>query len=520
MLATAAAVAVAIVLGSMLTYLAVGSELRGEVDTSLRHQAALFATPPALVRLGERLSGGGQIGLSTGAAKGTVRVGPGPEPAPRGAPALSPAAGPVPIIPPKPGAKVPFATVLGQTPDVATGLALPNPAVALNGPNGYVQLVTPSGAALRPKSAATPLPVDRRVRKVAASGGPSYLRDAEVAGSHVRILTSAVPGGGAVEIARPLSEVDHVLGRMRIILLVLGLGGVALAATLGLLIARTTLAPVRRLMDATEHVASTRDLGRRIEATGSDELSRLAASFNAMLEALQRSVAAVDASVRAQRQLVADASHELRTPLTSLRTNIEVLEEGRELAEPKRAALLSDIHEQIEELTAVMNDVIELARDEQAPRETEPVRLDRLVEECLARARRNGRGVTVAATLEPCTIVGAPDRLARAINNLLDNAITWSPPGAEVEVSLEHGELRVRDHGPGIARADLPHVFDRFYRAAGARGLPGSGLGLAIVRQVAETHGGTVTAATVPDGGALLRLRLPVSAVEAEPQLA
>jgi two-component system sensor histidine kinase MprB len=247
-------------------------------------------------------------------------------------------------------------------------------------------------------------------------------------------------------------------------------------------------------------------MSRRIDARGGDELSRLAESFNTMLAALERSMAA-------QRQLVADASHELRTPLTSLRTNVEVLAGSNGMPSERRRRLLADVVGQLEQLTRLVGDLVDLARDGQAGEEGpfEALRLDELVRGALERASRMHPTCRLEATLEPTLVEGAPARLDRAVANLLDNAVKWSPEGGRIEVVLRDGELSVRDHGPGFAAGDLPNVFERFYRAPAARGLPGSGLGLAIVRQVAESHGGGAFAENAPGGGALLRLRLPVS---------
>ena len=285
----------------------------------------------------------------------------------------------------------------------------------------------------------------------------------------------------------------------------MSVAGILLAAFLGRLATRHAVRPVTDLTEAAEHVARTRDLSRRIEAQGGDELARLAASFNTMLEAL-------DDSQRAQRRLVADASHELRTPLTSLRTNLEVLGTPGALPEADRERLRADLVAQLEELSELVGDLVELARDGEPNGEPhEPLRLDELVAAAVERARRHAPAVEFTADLEPCMVSGARGRIDRAVANLLDNAAKWSPAGATVHVALRDGELTVRDHGPGIAAEDLPHVFDRFYRSTAARGRAGSGLGLAIVRHVAERHGGAVTAEPAPGGGALLRLGLPVS---------
>jgi two-component system sensor histidine kinase MprB len=224
-----------------------------------------------------------------------------------------------------------------------------------------------------------------------------------------------------------------------------------------------------------------------------------------MLDTLERSIAA-------QRQLVADASHELRTPITSLRTNIEVLAESEALPRDERTRLLADVEEQITELGLLVADLIELARGDQPRRDTEDVRLDELVGEAVARARRHAPAVRFEVSLEPAVVEGSRDRLARAVNNLLDNAAKHSPPGGIVEVEAGPDGVRVRDHGAGMAEEDIPHLFDRFYRGVSARGRTGSGLGLAIVRQVAEQHHGSVRAANAPGGGAEFALSLPAIA--------
>jgi len=303
--------------------------------------------------------------------------------------------------------------------------------------------------------------------------------------------------------------VDELLSHLRLILVAICLGGIALAALLGRLVAGAAVLPVKRLTRATEHVAETMDLSGRIRSAGEDEIGRLAVSFNAMLDALEQSMRALDQSVHAQRQLVADASHELRTPVTSLRTNIEILQQAEGMGTEDRRRLLDDVVEQIEELTLLMNDLIELARGEEPRADTEDMRLDVVVSEVVDRARRRAPGTQFDVELEPTVVAGVPARLERAVSNLIDNAVKYSPPGEPVEVRLRGRELTVRDHGPGISEQDLPYVFDRFYRGAEARGRPGSGLGLAIVRQVAAQQGGTVAAEHAPGGGALMRLRLP-----------
>jgi two-component system sensor histidine kinase MprB len=321
----------------------------------------------------------------------------------------------------------------------------------------------------------------------------------------VRILTAPLVDGVAVQAVRSLEEADATLGRLGLLLSLVAAGGVVVATAAGVVVTRTALRPVRRLSETTEDVTRTGDLTRRVEAGGRDELGRLAASFNTMLEALERSLGA-------QRQLVADASHELRTPLTSLRTNVEVLAHSNGLAEEERRRLLQDVVVQLEEMSVLVADVVELARGNEVAVELEPVRLDLLVAEAVERARRHAPGIRFGTELEETLVAAVPSDLERAIGNLLDNAAKWSPPNGMVEVSVRTGEVAVRDHGPGIAERDLPYIFDRFYRAPSARGMPGSGLGLAIVRRVAEAHRGEVSAEPADGGGSRFRLRLPVLA--------
>jgi two-component system, OmpR family, sensor histidine kinase MprB len=399
-------------------------------------------------------------------------------------------------------------------------LLIPPPNVEGESP-GYVQFVASDRTRLRPSSeSGSYLDLTPASLAVAAGRHKEYFSDVRLGGEHYRVLTARMPGflnvSGvpqplAVQVARPLGEVDAALSRLAFILVVISSLGIALGVILGFLITRTAARPVRRLTETAEHVTATGDLAARIEVEGDDEVARLAASFNRMLEALQR-------SVDAQRQLVADASHELRTPLTSLRTNIEVLSRASELDPEDRERLRRDILAQLEEMTALVADLMDLARDGHATTKAfEPVRLDHVVEATVDRIRRRAPGVEFVVRMSPVVVSGVPERLDRAVGNLLDNAAKWSPPNGRVEVDVSDGAVTVRDHGPGIAPEDLPFVFDRFYRSAAARGLPGSGLGLAIVRQVAESHGGSVSAANAPDGGAVLRLWLPSQPVVPAP---
>jgi two-component system sensor histidine kinase MprB len=369
------------------------------------------------------------------------------------------------------------------------------------GPEAYMQVVFPDGHVVARGDEAGLLPADEHTREIARGGEGEELRDVKVDGVHLRVLTAALPNGlGAVQVARPLDEIDRQLDRVVLVLLVVGASGVALGAGLGAIVARTALAPVARFTRRTEELAADPDPSERIEVRGHDELARLARSFNSTLDALER-------SVEAQRGLVADASHELRTPVASLRANIQTLEDAERLPEADRAALRDDIIQELDELTALVADIVELARGAKPGESIDDVRLDEIVAAVVERARaRAGDQLEFSAVLEPTLVRGEPGRIQRAISNLVDNAIKWSPPGAAVELRLAGGELTVRDYGPGFAAADLPHVFERFYRARDARGMPGSGLGLAIVRQAAEAHGGAASAANAPGGGALMRV--------------
>ena len=354
------------------------------------------------------------------------------------------------------------------------------------------------------------MPVDGRAKEIAASGIGSFFSDAHVSGVHLRVLTVGLGARGAAQIARPLTEVDRALRELLVVLLAVGGIGILVAAGLGFVVARAALAPVSRFTRRTEALTANPDLSQRLEIQGQDELARLARSFNATLDALER-------SAEAQRHLVADASHELRTPIASLRANIQVLQDADQLPEADRESLRADIIAELDELTALVGDVVELARGSKPSDVVDDVRIDQIVRALVERAeRRAGDGVTFRVSLQPTVVSGEPERISRAISNLLGNAHKWSPPGGLIEIDLVDGTLTVRDHGAGFDEADLPHVFDRFYRADSARGMPGSGLGLAIVRQAAEAHGGSVSAANAAGGGALVTVSFGPSVVVSE----
>jgi two-component system sensor histidine kinase MprB len=437
--ATALAVATAIVAASALVYVLVRSELRSQVEETLRERAAFVTHEPL-----------------------EIRVDP-------------------------------------DTDDLLLGERGP-PGL---GPGGvFVQAVSSDGRVARGDPRQVVFPVTEATLAAARGQGEAFFSDATVADAHVRMLTVPVGRGYALQLVRPLEEVDRLLHRVGLILVFVALGGIGVAALLGALVARAALAPVRRLTRETEVVTETQDLTHRIDVHGRDELSRLGVSFNTMLAALEE-------SQRAQRQFVADASHELRTPLTSLRTNIEVLARRDDLLPDQREALLRDLTGQLGEMSLLVTNLVELASD---PPEFEPIeiQLDVLTQEAVSRAQRLSPQVVFETDLDDTVVRGVPSRLERAIANLLDNAVKWSPPGGVIDVHVGSGEVMVRDHGPGIDPADLPYVFDRFYRALSARAMPGSGLGLAIVRQVADEHAGSVTIERPGGGGTLVRLRLPV----------
>jgi two-component system sensor histidine kinase MprB len=355
---------------------------------------------------------------------------------------------------------------------------------------------------LGPTLPAFQLPVGPGDLQVVTGTLPEYWRTVNLQGVQVRIYTTRVGESQyTVQVARSLTDTDQTLNRLKLALLLVAGGGVALAAVFGYLIARAGLRPIHRLRQAVDHVTETGDMSQGVPYTGDDELGRLGAHFNRMLGAL-------DQSLRTQRQLVADASHELRTPLASMRTNIEVLQRSPTLVGPDRDRLLKDVVSQVEQLSRLVQDLIDLARGDQSPEGMDEVRLDWIVASAVERAATNWPLVRFDTHLDESVVMGQSGRLDRAVSNLLDNAGKWSPPGTTVEVRVVDHEVTVRDHGPGIDRADLPFVFDRFWRAPAARAMPGSGLGLSIVRQVAETHRGTVAAELPVDGGTLMRLRL------------
>ncbi len=398
---------------------------------------------------------------------------------------------------------------VGQT-DCDHGLGLEGGGPGFGGASGLRQFVTSSGQVC-PSAGNTQLPVDAHVKAVAAAGHGEYYGDVTVSGHRLRMLVMGAPGG-ALQVALPLGDVDNALDHQLLLLALISAGGIAFAALLGILVARTALAPIASFTRRTESAAASAERFEyeRLEVHGNDELARLARTFNTTLDALER-------SVQAQRSLVADASHELRTPIASIRANLQLLRDEALLSPEDRAALRADMIEELDELTRLVGDVVELARGSKLAGELGDVRVDRIAADAVERARRRAPGLNFQASLEPTLVSGDGDRIARAVINLLDNATKWSPEDGSVEVDLKDGTLSVRDHGPGFQEEDLPFVFDRFHRAKTARAKPGSGLGLAIVRQAAEAHGGFVEASNAPDGGALMRIGFGTPLEIAEP---
>jgi len=465
-------VALAVLAAAIGLYVAVRSDLRGEIDTALNERAQPFlapAPPP------------GGAGAGGAGGPGSNAPAPGTGGPPHGG------AG-------KGGGGGGDHDGLGRFP----GSIEPAPFGAAS---GYVQFISPEGAVEVPGgqgASPTKIAITPRDRAIAASGSGRSVTGRSVKGTELRVLTLGIGPRGAVLVARPLTEVEHELSRLLLILALIGGGGIVLAAILGTLVARTALAPIARFTLRTETLTGNLDLSRRLDVEGHDELARLAESFNATLTALER-------SVQAQRHLIADASHELRTPIASLRANIQILGEAERLPADELKGLREDIVEELDDLTALVSDVVELARGAAPDAAADDMRLDHVVETAVRRTERRG-DLSFQLSLEPTLISGQADRVNRAVSNLLDNARRWSPPQGAVEVELRDGVLTVRDHGPGFQESDLPFVFDRFYRAQDARKLPGSGLGLAIVRQAAEASSGFAEAENAPGGGALLRV--------------
>ncbi|WP_030864160.1 sensor histidine kinase [Streptomyces sp. NRRL S-37] len=397
--------------------------------------------------------------------------------------------------------------------DLRTGLCAHDPVTHEQNPFGSsVQLVdTKGGSCLIIGTEEVPLTgADRAVAEGTSTDALHQATGAD--GGQYRVFTYTVPGlrDVAVSAARPLNEVNDSLGNLALVLVFVAGAGVVGAAAAGLWVARTALRPVDELTSAVEHVARTEDLTVRIpvEDDSEDEIARLSRSFNSMTSALA-------SSRDLQQQLIADAGHELRTPLTSLRTNIELLtrseETGRPIPEADRKALLASVKAQMTELAALIGDLQELSRPDtgQHAGRAQIVAWQDVVESALRRARLRGPELTITADIHPWYVRAEPSALERAVVNILDNAVKFSPEGGTVDVRLTDGVLTVRDHGPGIPADELPHVFDRFWRSPSARALPGSGLGLSIVARTVQQAGGEVSLTRADGGGTTATVRLP-----------
>ncbi|KUN21101.1 histidine kinase [Streptomyces antibioticus] len=396
------------------------------------------------------------------------------------------------------------------------------PQTTYNGPRGtYSQALTSSGVVCLLGNSEGEVKItdaDKKVIKNEHNGRGIVRNGSTTDGTPVRVMTTPLKlqnqltgetSNAAFVVAVPLKGTQNTLNELSLILLLVSGIGVLGAGAAGLAVARAGLRPVDKLTEAVEHVARTEDLSVRIpvEDDAEDEVARLSRSFNSMTSSLA-------SSRELQQQLIADAGHELRTPLTSLRTNIELLtrseETGRPIPEADRKALLASVKAQMTELAALIGGLQELSRSEgQRGERVQVVSLEDAVESALRRARLRGPELTINAHLEPWFSRAEPAALERAVVNILDNAVKFSPAGGTIDVRLEGGVLTVRDHGPGIPADELPHVFDRFWRSPSARALPGSGLGLSIVARTVEQAGGQVTLGRADGGGTIATVRLP-----------
>jgi len=367
-------------------------------------------------------------------------------------------------------------------------------------PAAAAQLVSDSGTVTACIDGAPTLPIDDQATSLAARS--VELRTVSINGGSYRLLSTPWHDGGTLQIARELSESDALLGQLRMRLVVIVMAATALAAALGWAVATRLARPIVRLRDATSRIATTLDLSTPIEVSASGEVGSLAASFTAM-------VAALDRSQEQQRRLVSDASHEMRTPLTSLHSNVELIRQIERLPVGERQEVIDDVLEDVDELSTLLSELVELASDLAAAEPDEPVALGNLARTVALRTMRRSDRQVLVDDIAALEVIGRPRQLERAINNLVDNAVKYSPDGTPVEVHVSSGTVVVRDRGPGIPDEDLQRVFDRFYRAVGSRSEPGSGLGLAIVQEIVRSHGGQVFARNRDGGGAEVGFTLP-----------
>lgn len=345
------------------------------------------------------------------------------------------------------------------------------------------------------------LPIGQTEQAVYDGEAIYALRTVPVEDDNLRMLTASTPTG-VIQIARSLAEVDNSLSGLAYVLRMAAVVGVLLAGAVGYLIARGAARPIGQLAAAAEHVAETQELAARIDVRRTDEVGRLAGSFNAML-------AALESSREQQRRLVHDAGHELRTPLTAIRTNIELLARVDSIPAEEREQMIADVDSEIQELSGLVTELVDLAAAPPTmPESIEEVSLGDVAERVADRYRRRTEN-NIIVKADDSVVLGRTASLERAVGNLLDNAVKWSPPDAPIDVTVEDGTVTVTDRGPGIDEEDKPLVFERFYRATKARAAPGSGLGLSIVAKVVTDHGGEAFVGD-SESGAVVGFRLPV----------
>ena len=371
-------------------------------------------------------------------------------------------------------------------------------------PDAVTQILDAQGRVHSSIKGQPSLPIDAHDRQLAQHGGHRHFRNVTVKDVPYRVLTVALPGGGAAQIGRNIQAAQDVLSTLDARLLLIALAGTVVAASLAWVIARRTVRPIEELTQTATYVAETQDLANPIEIDRRDELGRLASSFNTMLQALHT-------SREQQKRLVLDASHELRTPLTALRTNIDLLRRARSFDDTQRAELLTETDLELRELTDLVGELVDLATDTRSEEPLQSIDLAELVDRVVIRhRRRTGREITLEVN-QPAAVNGRVALLERAVSNLVENALKFSPQDTPIEVVVDGSHVEILDRGTGISPDDLPHVFDRFYRATTARTLPGSGLGLAIVEQIAHLHDGVITLTPRLGGGTTARLELPTT---------
>ena len=386
----------------------------------------------------------------------------------------------------------------GQEQQSHGGVSCP-PAASFQ-PASAAQIVAPDGTVLKCITGGTTLQVTKA--DTALSGAEVQLRTVTGDGVSYRLLSTPWREGGTLQVARSLRESNHVLDGLRLELVALVGAITLLTAALGWAIATRVARPIMRLRDATQSIATTLDFSVPITVRGTGEVRSLADSFRAM-------IAAVMKSQDQQRRLVSDASHEMRTPLTSLRSNVELLGKIERLPQAERAEVVKDVLEDIDELSSLMGELVDLASDLNETEQAEPIALADVAHTVAARTeRRLGRKVSVQERAA-ASVMARPRQLERALSNLVDNAIKYSDAPSPVEIVVDGGKVTVMDHGRGIAPEDLDRIFDRFYRAVDVRSDPGSGLGLSIVEEIVHTHGGEVFAINREGGGAAIGFTIP-----------